>query len=245
MELLASLVIVEESGAHSYVRDDYSHWSTQPSGCSTRVEVLIAESTSLAQVDRYGTCAVVAGDWWSAYDDVFIDDAAELDIDHVVPLAEAHRSGAVYWDPQRREAFANDLAHPGSLIAVTASSNRSKSDGDPASWVPSNGAYRCEYLARWVEVKVRWELSVDPTEHDVISTGLTDCPAHYASPATPPPPSPVTGTPPHSQVSPAPGGVPWYANCSEVHAADAAPITTDDPGFRSAFDRDGDGVGCE
>ena len=146
---------------------------------------------------------------------------------------------------QRREAFANDLAHPGSLIAVTASSNRSKSDGDPASWVPSNGAYRCEYLARWVEVKVRWELSVDPTEHDVISTGLTDCPANYASPATPPPPPPATGTPPDSQVSPAPGGVPWYANCSEVRAAGAAPITADNPGFRSAFDRDDDGVGCE
>lgn len=104
-------------------------------GCDTRREVLIAESTSPAQVDPFG-CEVIAGDWVSAYDGYSTDDPTELEIDHVVALSEAWRSGAAAWPEDRRLAFANDLDSPAALVAVTAATNRSKGDRDPASWQP-------------------------------------------------------------------------------------------------------------
>lgn len=71
-------------------------------------------------------------------------------------------------DRTQRQRFANDLDYPGSLIAVSASSNRSKGARDPAEWLPPNGGYRCEYVRTWVEVKLRWNLSVDPAEVSAI-----------------------------------------------------------------------------
>lgn len=244
--VLASLVVAPEAGASSYDRGAYPHWSAQASGCSTRVEVLAAESTTAAQVDRYGTCAVLAGDWWSAYDNLAVTDPAELDIDHVVALAEAHRSGASAWDTARREAFANDVSHPDSLVAVTSASNRSKSDSDPSSWLPPNAAYRCTYLAAWVGVKARWALSVDRAEHDAIAAGLAPCPVPTATAPSAPPPPTAAPSPAPAPPTTAPGGAgPTYANCAEVRAAGAAPIRSTDPGFSPRFDGDGDGVGCE
>jgi hypothetical protein len=124
-------------GAEDRLRPDlFAHWvDADGDRCDTREEVLIAESRTPAQVDPYG-CKVVAGDWSSIYDGVSTDQPGDLDIDHVVALAEASDSGAAAWDAARRRAFANDLDEPAALIAVTASSNRSKSDEDPAEWQP-------------------------------------------------------------------------------------------------------------
>ncbi|WP_405620634.1 MULTISPECIES: excalibur calcium-binding domain-containing protein [unclassified Streptomyces] len=41
------------------------------------------------------------------------------------------------------------------------------------------------------------------------------------------------------------GGSTYYANCTAVRAAGAAPIRSGDPGYGSHLDRDGDGVACE
>lgn len=174
---LDALVVADEHLDGSYDRALYPHWSTGPSGCSVRVEVLIRDSTTPAQVDMSGTCAVYpgGGDWYSPYDDRWFDDPAEIQIDHFVPLAEAHRSGAWAWDPARRTAFANDLTHPHALIAVSAESNQAKSDSDPADWMPANTAFRCEYAQRWVAVKVTWGLTVDPFERDTLATILSGC----------------------------------------------------------------------
>ena len=85
-----------------------------------------------------------------------------LDIDHFVPLAEAWDSGADQWDPLRREQFrAIDLAGPGSLIVVTATSNRSKSDHNLAEWRSPDPDYWCTYAKTWIEVKVHWDLTAD------------------------------------------------------------------------------------
>jgi hypothetical protein len=116
--------------------------------CDTREEVLITESRTPAQVDPYG-CKVVAGDWFSIYDGVVTDQPGDLDIDHVVALAEAWDSGAASWDTNRRRAFANDLDEPAALIAVTASSNRSKRDEDPAEWRPPRREASCQAATRW------------------------------------------------------------------------------------------------
>lgn len=177
LDLLGTLTVHLEIDDGSYDRGLYPHWSRTASGCSTRVEVLIRDSRTPAQVDRTGRCAVLpgGGDWYSPFDDVWTDQPGDIDIDHVVALSEAHRSGAWAWDDARREAFANDLDRPYTLLAVTSTVNQSKGDRDPADWLPSNEAYVCEYLATWVQIKADWQLSVDPAEHRAIADGLGEC----------------------------------------------------------------------
>ncbi len=98
-----------------------------------------------------------------------------FDIDHMVPLKEAWVSGADLWTPERRQAFANDLGYGDSLIAVSASSNRSKSDKDPARWMPPNFAVHCTYVAAWVAVKYRWNLAMDDAERQKVDSVLASC----------------------------------------------------------------------
>ena len=107
---------------------------------------------------------MVRGRWYDPYTDRALTDPHDLDVDHRIPLAEAHRSGADRWDPARRQVFANDLSHPDTLIAVDQSANRSKADGDPLSWLPPAWGYRCRYVQRWRETKRRWDLREDALE---------------------------------------------------------------------------------
>jgi hypothetical protein len=78
------------------------------------------------------------------------------------------------WSTEQRERFANDLDNP-QLIAVTASSNRSKGDQDPANWLPPNPAYRCAYVQMWVAVKSTWQLTVQQAEKGALAQTLQDC----------------------------------------------------------------------
>lgn len=174
-DLLAQLVVAPEGPDDDYDRKLFPHWVTgDDRGCDTRSLVLQEESISLAQVDFPG-CVVVAGDWVSPYDGVEVDDPAELDIDHVVPLAEAWRSGAHAWDDDDRRAFANDLDNPGALVAVTATTNRAKGDADPADWRPPDESIWCDYATDWITVKVQWELTVDEDEHAALVEMLATC----------------------------------------------------------------------
>jgi len=166
-DLLAVLeqipVVLEHHDGYS--RDLFLLWTDDDGdGCDTRAEVLIAESLTPAQVDPYG-CTVVAGDWHSSYDDVTVTDPGELDIDHLVSLKEAWDSGAWAWTVDQRTAYANDLTDPRTLAAVTASSNRAKGDRDPSNWLPTNEADVCSYVADWIAVKARWQLSMDESEY--------------------------------------------------------------------------------
>jgi hypothetical protein len=126
----------------------------------------------------------VAGDWYSLYDGLTFTDPAELDIDHMVPLAEAWDSGAASWDAGRRQAFANDLDHPQALRAVSASSNRSKGDLDPGQWKPTRDAAWCEYANDWVTVKKAWDLTADQNEVDDLRVMLRTCGQQGPQPAT-------------------------------------------------------------
>lgn len=173
---LAALPIVpEDTGAH-YDRDDWPHWREQGEGCDTRQLVLRQQGHAV----RVGAdCTVLAGEWVSAYDGVTVTDPTELDVDHVVPLAEVARSGRIVdghrvgprtWSRDQRTAYANDVD---GLVAVTTSSNRSKGDDDPGRWLPDHD--RCHYVSWWIEVKTRYRLSVDQPEHDALATVLTAC----------------------------------------------------------------------
>lgn len=168
---LESLTIAAESRT-GYERSLFRHWiDADGDGCNTRYEVLIAEAVTKPRVGQ--RCRLTGGRWVSAYDGIQTTSTRALDIDHVVPLAEAWDSGASNWTSERRMQFANDLGDSRSLIAVTASSNRQKSDQDPAEWLPSKG--RCTYLVNWIAVKVRWSLTIDQAEHDALLRLIGEC----------------------------------------------------------------------
>lgn len=158
-----------------YARSQFKHWSDlDKNGCNTRNDVIIAEALVKPKVDA--GCKIVkdTGKWYSAYDAATVTNFSALDVDHMVPLAEAWDSGANKWDAAKREVYANDMGDPNSLIAVTAATNRSKSDQDPAEWLPAKDV--CTYLKNWVLVKVRWSLTVDEKELKAIKDNLAKCP---------------------------------------------------------------------
>jgi hypothetical protein len=174
-ELLESLPVEPEAGA-GYERDAFGDgWAIAPSGCDTRSDVLRVESMVAVTRGPDG-CRVVAGRWVSVYDGRTANDPGEIEVDHLVALAEAWASGASSWPAGQREAFANDLTHADALVAVTAAVNRSKSDRDPAEWLPPNRASWCWYAEAWIEVKATWRLSVDRAEHDALARVLAGCP---------------------------------------------------------------------
>lgn len=165
---LDQLVVAEEAGGAGYDRGLFEHWiDIDLDGCDTKCEVLAAER----RTDVPG----IADGWFSVYDWLAVADPADLDVDHLVPLAEAWRSGAADWDAGRRRAFANDLEDPDALLAVTASSNREKADQDPANWRPPRREQWCWYAGAWIRVKASWHLTVDPAERDALVSMLARC----------------------------------------------------------------------
>ncbi|MFD4475870.1 HNH endonuclease family protein [Streptomyces sp. NPDC058471] len=153
-----------------YTRSAFKHWNAgavKDDHCNTRAEVLIAEATEAPSVGA--NCKISGGEWRSYYDDQEVEDAKALDVDHMVPLAEAWDSGASAWSAERREAYANDLGAPASLVAVTARTNRSKADQDPSQWLPPLPDAHCRYVSEWAATKLRWDLAADPAELDAIA----------------------------------------------------------------------------
>ncbi|MFI8432674.1 HNH endonuclease family protein [Streptomyces sp. NPDC079020] len=168
---LGQLTVETEGSSSGYSRDKFPHWITQSGACNTREVVLKRDGTN---VEQDSSCAAVSGSWYSEYDGATWTAASDLDIDHMVPLAEAWRSGASSWTTAQRQSFANDLTRP-QLIAVTDNVNQSKSDQDPGEWLPSRSAYLCTYARAWVHVKHYYDLSVDSAEKSALQSVLNSC----------------------------------------------------------------------
>ncbi|WP_300400029.1 HNH endonuclease family protein [Nocardioides sp.] len=155
-----------------YERSKFTHWiDADGDGCSTRNEVLISEADDPVSVGS--GCSLSGGRWYSYYDAISQYSSSALDIDHMVPLAEAWDSGARSWTSAERKAFANDLGDTRSLVAVTAGENRSKGDRDVADWLPDHA--QCRYLREWVAVKHRWRLSIDSVEKSAMQSLAAGC----------------------------------------------------------------------
>jgi hypothetical protein len=167
---LASLTVATENRT-GYDRDLFPHWITQSGTCNTRETVLKRDGSGVV---TDSACAATSGSWYSPYDGATWSAAADVDIDHLVPLAEAWDSGASAWTTSRRQSFANDLTRP-QLIAVTDNVNQAKGDQDPATWMPSRTAYRCTYVRAWVQVKYYYGLSVDSAEKSALQSYLASC----------------------------------------------------------------------
>ncbi|WP_405936581.1 HNH endonuclease family protein [Streptomyces sp. NBC_00726] len=168
---LSQLTVKAEGSSSGYSRDKFPHWITQSGACNTREVVLKRDGTNVTQ---NSSCAATSGSWYSPYDGATWTAASDVDIDHMVPLAEAWRSGASSWTTTQRQAYANDLTRP-QLIAVTDNVNQSKGDKDPASWMPPRAAYKCTYVRAWVHVKHYYNLSVDPAEKSALQSALSGC----------------------------------------------------------------------
>ncbi|MCX4822796.1 HNH endonuclease family protein [Streptomyces sp. NBC_01142] len=168
---LGQLTVSPEGSSTGYSRDKFPHWITQSGACNTREVVLKRDGTN---VQQDSSCAAVSGSWFSEYDGATWSAASDVDIDHMVPLAEAWRSGASSWTTSQRQSFANDLSRP-QLIAVTDNVNQAKGDKDPAEWLPSRTSYRCTYARMWVHVKHDWNLKVDSAEKGALQSILNGC----------------------------------------------------------------------
>ena len=177
------VIITPESHSDTYKRSLYRHWIDEDGDkIDTRQQVLAEESLVSVTITTKpnGKQAVTRGLWVGPYAGFVTISPGELDVDHMVPLKEAHESGAWAWDADKRKRYANDLSNPVHLIAVKAGANRSKGFRDPAEWLPPNRTYWCQYLLNWVDVKRRWALSMDQQEADAVKKGFRVC-EKYAS----------------------------------------------------------------
>lgn len=261
---LAVLAGLEEKGRApktGYDRELF-HWrdDVDRNGCDTRNDVLRRDLTAITLKAGTDGCVVLTGtldDPYGGETIAFDRSDSEVDIDHVVALSDAWQSGAASWDDDTRRAFAND---PLNLLAVDSGLNRQKGDGDAATWLPPAKDFRCEYVARQIAVKAKYELWVKPAEGDAMERVLESCDGFAAIADDDPTPDRgegdvVTTAPEEPEAEPtteAPkeeesssGGSVYYKNCTEVREAGADPIHRGDPGYAKHLDRDGDGVGCE
>lgn len=168
---LGQLTVQAEGSSTGYSRDKFPHWITQSGACNTREVVLKRDGKNVQQGSN---CAAISGSWFSEYDGASWTAASDVDIDHLVPLAEAWRSGASSWTTSKRQSFANDLTRP-QLIAVTDNVNQSKGDKDPAEWLPSRTSYRCMYARMWVHVKHNYAMTVNSAEKSTLQSILNGC----------------------------------------------------------------------
>ncbi|MER6283639.1 HNH endonuclease family protein [Streptomyces sviceus] len=167
---LASLTVATENRT-GYSRDLFPTWITISGTCNTREYILKRDGSNVV---TDSACAATSGSWYSPYDGATWTAASDVDIDHLVPLAEAWDSGASAWTTARRQSFANDVTRP-QLLAVTDNVNQSKGDQDPATWMPSLTSYRCTYVRAWVQVKYYYDLSVDSAEKTALTNYLANC----------------------------------------------------------------------
>ena len=256
-----------------YERSLFNHWiDADKDRCDTRKEVLIQEAVVLPKLSS--GCVFTGGKWISPYDNLSTTDYSTLDIDHMVPLSEAWRSGAWKWSPAQREAFANDLTDPRALVAVTASLNRQKSDQDPSTWLPPEN--KCTYVSNWIAIKVRYSLTVDSAEANALTSLITSCnitsitafslPAYAITAGVNP--ITLTATPTSASTQAAPTPLPIsnstgskstaapkaekavkYLTCAKARAAGVTPIIRSKNktlyALNKALDRDKDGIACE
>ena len=246
-------------GLPDYDRGDWRHWNDDDRDCQdARQETLIAESLSAVSYRNADRCRVESGDWFGVYTGESFTDPGDLDVDHMVPLANAHDSGGWAWSRERKANYANDLLYDNHLIAVKASANRQKGRKGPEEWRPSRREYWCQYAIDWATIKHDWELTATQREADALGEMLATCEEPtsleiVSGAATSPPAPPVSAATPTPISAPPSGELPYDPdgpdrNCGDFETWDdaqafflAAGGPNDDP---HRLDGDGDGVAC-
>jgi hypothetical protein len=249
---LARLPVKGRAPKTGYERSQFGDGWISVGGCDTRDRILKRDLTGTRYLDDCRVQSGTLADPYTATRIVFErGGASEVDIDHIVALSDAWQKGAQQWTPRQRVAFAND---PLNLLAVQASANRRKSDGDAATWLPANKSFRCAYVARQIAVKAKYRAWVSSGERDAIRRVLQTCPAQKLPKAGARVNVPVTHTTPDPEPTPDQeagsgknGSGTVYANCDAVRDAAKAPLLRGSADYAAnpQMDRDHDGVACE
>lgn len=159
-----------------YDRTLYKHWIDEDGNCrDTRAEVLIRDASGRVTFDDDRECKVKSGKWKDPYTGAVFTEAKKLDVDHLVPLKNAHESGAWAWSPKKKQEYANYMKTRYHLLAVSLSENRKKGDKGPDKYIPPMTAYRCEYVKNWAQIKEDWELEMTEDEGMVVQQTLAKC----------------------------------------------------------------------
>ncbi len=243
------------SGIPAYDRDEWSHWRDADGDCQdTRQEVLIDESRLRVSYESGPNCRVGSGLWVGPYTGLDFTHPGDLDIDHMVPLHNAHRSGGWAWSRERKAAYANDLSYDNHLIAAQSSANRRKGASGPEQWKPPLRSYWCHYAIDWIVIKQTWDLTSTESELAALRSMLEECTDPPAltvrredaaapgrtgeSTATPAPPSVLLYDPagPDRDC----GDFPSWAEAQAFYTAAGGPGSD-----RHRLDGDGDGIVCE
>ena len=241
-----------------YDRAEWRHWIDEDSDCQdTRQEVLIEEATSSVTYTDSRQCRVESGTWTGPYTGEEFTDPRRLDIDHMVPLANTHKSGGWAWSEEKKRQYANDLSYHGHLIAVQATANRSKGSKGPEHWKPPDQGYWCQYAIDWITVKARWELFASEAEAASLSAMLEICTLAltltFIQHDIPVPAGTPSATPtPSEQGGETEGALEMYddngngrISCAEARSHDIAPVRRGHPAYQYMNDADNDGVVCE
>ena len=174
---IETLAVKGRAAKTGYDRSSFSHWrDPDRNGCDARNDILRRDLTNLVIKSDSNGCKVLGGvlaDPYSGKNIDFVFGASLVDIDHVVALSNAWQTGAFQFTSEIRLQFAND---PLNLLAVSASLNRQKGDGDAATWLPPTKSYRCQYVARQIAVKKKYGLWLTKPEKVAMSTLLAKCP---------------------------------------------------------------------
>jgi hypothetical protein len=187
LALLQTLPVKGRAPKTGYTRAQFGPaWTdVDHNGCDTRNDILRRD---LRHITLSGSCKVLSGTLNDPYTATVIHftrgvkTSTAVQIDHVVALSNAWQSGAQQLSAARREQLAND---PLNLLAVDGPTNEAKGDGDAATWLPPNKAFRCRYVATQISVKAVYHLWVTPAEKSAMTRVLSSCPgqASYRSPA--------------------------------------------------------------
>lgn len=189
LALLGTLPIRAEDNSPKYKRDSFgTPWSdVDHNGCDTRNDILHRDmrATTIRKSDN---CTVLTGQLTDPYTTRIIRfdrarNASAVQIDHVVPLADAWRTGALNWTAAQRLQFAND---PENLLSVDGPTNQRKSDQDASEWLPPSPGAQCAYVARQIGLKSRYHLWVVAAEATAMRQTLQSCPTQPPLGLTPP-----------------------------------------------------------
>ena len=175
---LATLTVANDGSMTGYSRDLFPHWKDASTwgwpvapndACNARNAALYRDGSG---VGMSSTCTNLTGTWVDPYSANKFNAAADIDIDHMVPLAEAYRTGASSWTTTRRTQFAND---PLVLVSSYDVLNQAKGDKGPEAWKPPNTAAYCNYAIRWVAVKQKYSLTTSTAEKSALTNMLGTC----------------------------------------------------------------------
>ena len=163
-------------GIPDYDRSEWKHWTDEDGDCQdARQEVLIQESLEPVEYEDDRECRVATGRWWAPHLGHHLGNPSHIDVDHHVPLKNAHISGGWEWNSEKKEQYTNYLVDPDHLVAISSRHNRSKGARGPEDWAPPDNDLWCDYATDWTEIKERWGLTMTQVESAIVMDMLGTC----------------------------------------------------------------------